>query len=114
MTDPMHYPYTTDPDELRAAAHEPTLGEPFTGPFPKPRETPLTDEEIAALAEDDLRHSVELSKPVVLPEIVRDVQADMAGHKCCDCGNPLENESTIHLHLGKLYCSRCYHAEAGS
>lgn len=48
------------------------------------------------------------------PQIVRDVQADMANHKCCDCGNPLENEATIHLHLGKLYCSRCYHAEAGS
>jgi hypothetical protein len=88
--------------------------DPFTGPFPKPRETPLTDQEIRAMAaaDEEAMRSCEPTQP--LPSIVRDVQADMAAHKCCDCGNPLENEATIHLHLGKLYCSRCYHAEAGS
>lgn len=59
-------------------------------------------------------HDLDLTEPKQLPDIVRDVQADMAAHKCCDCGNPLENEATIHLHLGGLYCSRCYNAEAGS
>lgn len=43
--------------------------DPFKGPFLKPLDRPLTDEEIKALADDDLRNSVELSEPVTLPPV---------------------------------------------
>jgi hypothetical protein len=56
-------------------------------------------------------HDLDLTEPKELPSIVRDVRRDWAADKCCECGKSLELETTIHIHAGNAYCSRCYHAE---
>ena len=35
-------------------------------------------------------------------------------HKCDECERDLADETTVYIHGRKLFCSKCYNAEAGS